>query len=119
MTLPAGLDGLTYTVDVYPPSKAPDGSTYTVSVARFTTQYLQQNGCYTPAGPIGIGWIARYPFDPRQVQLSDIGSIRKVGNFYLEESGSQSTCGKPGAVNANQASMVQLLFQAFETASPL
>jgi hypothetical protein len=120
MTLPAGLNGLTYSVETSLPSTAPNGSSYRVSTARFSTQYLQQAGCSTSAGPVGIGSISRYPFDPHQVQTTNLGTIKQVGNYYLEFSSSQAYCSTTyAAVNANQSSMMQLLSQAFSAASPL
>jgi hypothetical protein len=118
MTLPAGLNDLKYIAELNQ-TEWIGNSPLTVSTARFTTQYLGQAACSTDGHAIGIGHISKYNSDPRSLHLTDIGTVKSVGDFYLEESGSQAACGDSASVNAKQLQMMQLLSQAFDTASPL
>ena len=111
ITLSSGLSGLTYTVD--PPNNPHSG--YTVDTARFTTTYLQDNGC--KAGI--IGGITMWTKDPRTVGVAGLGLVERVGNLYLVWDGSTYACTGSATVTANMLQMTKLLGQAFATAKPL
>jgi hypothetical protein len=114
MTLPPGLIGLTYAID--PNHTGSANVTYHFDTARFTTAYLQQHGCTTP----GIGAISRYSEDPKKLGVtSSVGTIRQVGDFYLDFNAAQATCGDDATVNGSQTTTMQLLSQAFNSATPL
>ncbi len=121
MSLPAGLSGITYSIDPNTTGTA-NNTTYTVYTARFTTQYLQANQCYanaSPTGQIGIGAISMYLVDPETLGIGEIVGGRKVGNVYLSYQTPQSECGSNPVVNDNQIEMIKLMGQAFDTATPL
>jgi hypothetical protein len=118
MTLPTGLSGLTYSVQMNQTGNY-NGQSYTASTARFSTTSLvnaDPSHCGTTDSPVGA--ISYYPsFNPSV--LSDSPKIKKLDAGYLAFTGPQGECSTNASADSIQSANWPLLSQAFETASPL
>ncbi|HSX02156.1 MAG TPA: hypothetical protein VLI05_02455 [Candidatus Saccharimonadia bacterium] len=123
---PSGLPDLVYSTDLNRTGSLGDGTSYSVSTVKLSSQSLQQAGgsgssCSSEKMPLGL--ISRYSFDPTG-KIMDVAKVKKVGSFYLAYAGPQSTCTAANAANATevndlQSAQVQLMQQAFATAAAL
>jgi hypothetical protein len=118
MTLPAGLMDLKYVAQTNLPGDAAHPAPY--STSSFTTASLLQldgpsSQCTAANGAIGT--IVRYAEDPKA--FASVAESKKVGNFYLGFVTPQQTCSSGASTDALETSQLNLLRQAFKTATAL
>lgn len=117
ITLPVGLAGLTYTASLDQQGTDGNGS-YKYSATRFSTKALAaaDSQCASDA----LGAFNLLSFDPIG-KLMDVSAdnTKQIGQDYLVYAGPQAACSTTAAVNNMQSSLIPLMKQAFESASPL
>lgn len=118
MTLPVGLTGLNYVAQTNLSGSFSDGSSYTLSTSRYSTTSLERLDSQCTAANDAIGTIVRYSEDP-QNRVSGVAELRKVGNIYLGLETPQQPCSSSTAAGQLETSQIQLLRQAFDSATAL
>jgi uncharacterized membrane protein len=115
MTIPAGLTGLKYLAHTNLPGNAEHPATY--STSSFSTTSLEEADSRCTAGDAPIGSIVRYSEDPST--FATVGSVTKVGSFYLAFTTPQQPCSDKATAEQLQTSQTTLLRQALATATAL
>jgi len=120
MTLPDDLTDLIYSLKLNQSGSDVNGTPYTFSYVTFSTQSLTNAdaNCNAAAGPLGT--FEEYDFDPiGKAGNASAATTRQVGSYYLVHETPQQPCSANQSVDNTQTSLLPLVVQAFNSASPL
>lgn len=121
LSLPSGLTGVTQLVQQNQTGPGIGLDTYNYSVAILSNSTLTADDpANCSASSAALGSISKYAFDPVGVdQLSADSNTIQLGSYWLSYHAPQESCSQNPAVISYQNSLIPLMEQAFETASPL